>query len=330
MSNVISASSILLEKLKEDILSGKEPVRWRMGDDTWDPIEMGPGLFMVLGGAPGSGKTSLVTQLAVEALRSNPHLKVLIANCEMSPEVLLERQVARLAEVSAKNIRDRWCTDVEQVHQALRDLDSLGNRLFFHTGRYNLKDVANSVDDCEADIVIVDYLQRFTADGKDVMEQRMELDRMVQLLRNFAKAGKGIVAISSLARQSAGGSSGYAKLNMSSFRGSAELEFGADSCWILAPNESDEAPQLDIMLPAGHGSVAMELKCHKNRFGETPRLELRFNKVFQKFEVEDVESRLQELMITSVAQRSNGNGADVSPGSNGVDSQRMVNEDSLF
>ncbi|HXD85755.1 MAG TPA: hypothetical protein VN641_04635, partial [Urbifossiella sp.] len=86
-------------------------------------------------------------------------------------------------------------------------------------------------------------------------------------------AGAGVVLISSVTRQKGrNGCSTYAGLNMASFRGSAELEFGADSAFILHADAKS--------------GVAV-LKDEKQRFRIQKDIHLRFDGPRQSFAAGD-------------------------------------------
>src|SRR5262249_60201870 len=87
--------------------------------------------------------------------------------------------------------------------------------------------------------------------------------------RRVCDAGAVVLAAAAVARQkSRSGSSTYAGLNLASFRGSSELEFGADACYLLRA--------------AGENQSVLE--CVKNRYGEPRDVPLLFDKKFQRFE----------------------------------------------
>ena len=83
----------------------------------------------------------------------------------------------------------------------------------------------------DARLAVVDYVQRFSAGEKD---DRAKLDAVMSQVRLVANAGAAVLVVSSVARQkSKAGSSTYDGPSLAAFRGSAELEFGADSAfWI--------------------------------------------------------------------------------------------------
>src|SRR6266545_5882832 len=87
--------------------TSRRPILYPVGDGGLGRIEVGPGLVTLLGGAPGQGKTALTMQLVCEALERTPTLRALVLNVEMSPAVLLDRQLARLAGIDLTTIRHR-------------------------------------------------------------------------------------------------------------------------------------------------------------------------------------------------------------------------------
>jgi replicative DNA helicase len=97
----------LLDGWRDDVLSGTPPTLYPIGTGELGRIEIGPGLVTLLGGAPGAGKTALVMQWLVEALRLTPTLRALVCNVEMTPAALLDRQLARLADLDLTLIRYR-------------------------------------------------------------------------------------------------------------------------------------------------------------------------------------------------------------------------------
>lgn len=73
---------------RDDVLSGKPPVFFPLGTGELARIECGPGAVLLLGGAPGAGKTAFTMQAVVDALRLTPDLRAVVCNVEMSPAAL--------------------------------------------------------------------------------------------------------------------------------------------------------------------------------------------------------------------------------------------------
>ncbi len=153
-------------------------------------------------------------------------------------------------------------------------LAGVADRLVFHTGGPVLADVARTADETGARLLVLDYVQRFTLGaGPDAPDKRAELDGIINHVRRFADAGLGVLVVSAVARQKGKTGSNYAGLGLASFRGSSELEYGADSAWTL--EAEGEHPDM------------VRLKCEKNRHGETCGTQLHFDKARQSFTVAD-------------------------------------------
>ena len=65
-----------------------------------------PGTITLIGAQTGAGKTALAVQMVFDALLNKlGSLKALVANVEVSPEMLFKRQVARFSAVPFKDIQ---------------------------------------------------------------------------------------------------------------------------------------------------------------------------------------------------------------------------------
>lgn len=232
----------LLDSWSEDVLHGKAPIRWPSGSGALSNFPLGPGLMTLLGGPPGAGKTAIANQLVFDAVRLNPGLKVLVTCCEMSPSVLLDRQLSRLSGVPYTLIRDRRLTAEHHtaVNIGLATLSEIRTRLGFLTGAFDLAGVTAAGDGFDADLILIDYLQRLHAtdsDGRPFRDKRSMTNTILDTFRQFAAAGRGLLVLSSVGRQPSGkhGKSSYDGLGLASFKETGECEFAADDAFILAP-----------------------------------------------------------------------------------------------
>ena len=100
--------------------------------------------------------------------------------------------------------------------------------------------------------------------GKDKREQ---LETAATVLRRFCDAGAAVLVASAVARQKHAGGSTYRGLNLASFRGSSELEYGADTAYLFDPDEA--------------GGIT--LRCEKNRYGAVADIATRFDPTTQTF-----------------------------------------------
>lgn len=264
----------LFDAWADDVQHGTAPELWHPGAG-FGAVELGPGLVVLLGGCPGAGKTAAAMQWTVDALRADDGLRVLVANVEMHPRTLLDRQLARLSGVDARWIRNRTIGGHEnRIRAGLDELRRVAERLAFHTGPATLADVARSVDAFGARCLVLDYVQRFHTGTADAMDKRAELDSVMEYARRFADAGLCVLAVSAVSRQKGRTGSTYAGLGLASYRGTSELEYGADSAWILSKDEDTDTR-----------SGAHHLVCAKNRHGDTPSLLLNFDGARQTFTV---------------------------------------------
>ena len=264
----------LFDQWRADVLSGTPPPLYPVSDGALDEVRIGPKLVTLIGGAPGAGKTALVMQCAVDALRLTPDLRVQICNVEMPSTALLDRQLARLSGVDAGRIRDRKFDreDHEPMEVAFNTLAGVADRLSFVRAPFDLKNVAESGDDFTADVIILDYIQRIRPPG-DFADRRGSVAATMEVIREMADSGVAVVVVAAVSRQrDKKGRSSYQgdALNLASFRESSELEFGADDAFML--------------VPSGENDDEIILKHLKSRYGQTGDSILRFNRSLQRFE----------------------------------------------
>lgn len=273
MSNHLVRGSELFSSWKRTILSGLRPVTWDLADSAspLSRVQAGPGRVTVLGGLPGGGKTALTMQLMMDALRLSHDLRVLVANVEMPPEELLNRQLSRVSGIDLKTIQDRCfaANHTERLQAGFAVLESIIDRLGFVRGPFSFENVARAADELGPQIFLLDYLQRFSSTADD---RRGGIDQSMNWIREFAASGACVFFVSALARQKdAKGQSGYKAetLSLASFRDSSEIEFGVDDAYILA---------------TGKNPAERTLKHLKSRNGECRDILLGFNGAIQRFE----------------------------------------------
>jgi len=274
MSNANFQTAAELLSGWRDSLNGPAPQLWPVGGRGWESFEIGPGRIVLLGGAPGVGKTALATQLVVDALRLTPELRALVVNIEMGPAALLDRQLARLSGVPLSVIAKRQLgpEHAERIERGLATLASIADRLAFLGPPFDLEHIAAAADDFGARLLVLDYIQRIRPPGEHA-DKRSSVNALMDCLRRFADAGLGVLAVAAVGRtRDKRGRSSYTPtaLNLASFRESSELEYGCDTACLLLPAD-----------PTDPGS--MVLSCVKNRFGELVDVPLRFDRARQAF-----------------------------------------------
>lgn len=223
-------------------------------------IEVGAELITVLASPPARGKTALASQILFDALALDPSLTVVVANAEMSFEVLLRRELARLTFISSRSLRFGELSQVEheQVAQAAAILRQQITRVSTLADPMNLQQLLRLTGTTPG-LVVVDYIQKFAPSDKDA---RQGVNEVMAGLRVLARAGWAVLAISATSR------SKDKELTLSSLRESSEIEYNADSVYLLqdeGPAGSDERLR------------AVTLKHVKNRHDSHKDIELVFN-----------------------------------------------------
>ena len=258
---------------------GEPPERWPLGPGALkEEIDFGPGEVLLIGGAPGAGKTAFATGAVFDALRAVPDLKALICNVEMAPEALLNRQLARLSGVPLSLIhkrglmRDLWKPGQERIRTGIETMRALLPRVAFLGLPYSLTHAAEVADEFGARCILLDYLQRIAAPGVQA-SQREGIEAAMGCIRAMADAGAGVLVLSAVARQSGTKGSDYSGLGIASFRGSSELEYAANSAYVLTNGDNPEA---------------VVLHACKRRNGETRDVRLRFERDLQRFVPEGI------------------------------------------
>ena len=266
----------ILDELSVNLWKGDGVITYPVGQGELSRVEVGPGLVSLIGGPPGAGKTALTMQLIVDALRLTPTLKVLVGNVEMTPAVLLERQVARLSGVDLTAIRHRQLRDShrERIDLATAELRKICDRLCFAKPPITMARIAATAPaflGSDPGLLLIDYLQRIAPldkpDGK-----RDAVDKNMSFLRAVANLGKAVIIVSAMARsKDQNGRSSYGDgLGLASFRESSELEYDADNAWLLVANDRADKSK-------------MVLRHLKDRHGECRNIELNFDGAHQHF-----------------------------------------------
>lgn len=250
-----------------DVERGEPPVRFRL-PAPFASLDVRPGRLIMFGGAPGGGKTAALMQIGIDLLRLNDSARLLVANVEMVPALLVERVVSRLAAVPLTAISDRTLTpdQRDRVRVAVAALEPVAGRLAFLHAPFALEHVAAAGTAFGANALALDYIQRFTV-GDAAKDKREQLEVAATVLRRFCDTGAAVLVASAVARQKGKTGSSYQGLNLASFRGSSELEYGCDGAYLFTPGEAG----------------AVVLTCEKNRFGAVADIVTLFDPITQTF-----------------------------------------------
>ncbi len=246
------------------------PQLYKLGTDL-DGMEIGGGLLTLFGAPPSIGKTALASQIMFDVLTGS-RTRVVVANAEMDFDSLVRRELVRRTGISSRDIRFGTLNSyqIERINHAIGELFSQVACLEV-LEECNLENLLALLgQDGEPGLLIVDYLQKFLPVDKDA---RIGTNLVMSLLRRFAKRGWAVVAISATKRDSKG-KHAPEELGMHSFRESGDIEYQADSCYLLkdeGPIEKDESVR------------KVTLKHDKNRHDARVDIPLRFDRKQMRF-----------------------------------------------
>ena len=265
----------LLTAYLDRLRRGEADKLWKL-DEHLDGMEVGPGLIATLAAPPAVGKTALASQILFGALEHNPELTATIANAEMHFDVVARRELSKRSGVRQKDIRFGNLTfyDWEKLEAAQRELEPLLTRCSWLEAPHTY-DQLKSLQEVTPGLLVLDYLQKFVPTD---VEARIGANAVMALLRHLALDGWGILALSATTRTRGKGGSSHdsMQLTMASMKESGEIEFNADSVYLLRDNGPIEDKQwLRQIL----------LDCVKNRHDETSARPLEFSRPKMQFRI---------------------------------------------
>ena len=265
--------------------------------------------LIILAGRPSMGKTSLATNIAVNAARAHKTEKqpdgtlktvdggvVGFFSLEMSADQLAMRIISEIARVPSEKIRrgDIDQHEFEQIYHAARELESIP----FHiddTGGLTIAQVAARARRLKRqhglDMLVVDYLQLLSGSGKRSDNRVQEITEISIGLKALAKElNVPVIALAQLSRQVE--SRDDKRPQLSDLRESGSIEQDADVVLFVfrekyylkraEPREGTEEYAKWLARLEEVGDTA-EVIIGKQRHGPIGKVELHFEEKFTKF-----------------------------------------------
>ena len=224
------------------------------------------GDMILLGGYASSGKTLLSIAMAMAQAKAG--YRVGYYSLETSPQKMMDRQIAALAQVPLGKIKQREFFDAEWSKLA-GAVNYAATTCPFDV----IQAAGSAVDDIAADaighgyqVIYVDYVQLVQAPGVRATDRYAVVTAVSQGLKTFAQSTHtAVVALAQLSRPDKEGKGGkYVPPSMHSFRESGQLEQDADAAFLLYPSDPNDNASNRIF------------KVGKNKEGPRPRVELAF------------------------------------------------------
>jgi len=156
------------------------------------------GELVILAGRPSMGKTALATCIGMNAAKRGQ--RVLFHSCEMNRQQMVERILCLEARVNIAAIRAGKFDD--EQHQAMSFAASTLDEIPFYiddTPAVSMAQIRSRYQRCEADLVIIDYLQLMS--GLRGRSREEEIGGISRALKSFAgEISRPVVALSQLSR----------------------------------------------------------------------------------------------------------------------------------
>lgn len=247
---------------------------YQTGFDKLDKIIGGlkPGLF-IIAAPPSAGKTTYVKQLA-DQVADVAKVPVLFFAYEQSAVELRIKSLARLSHLSNEDIKTGKHND--KLEGTVKSYKQFGERI-----KIIEADASYTVDTIrlmvqqeyhltkQRPVVIIDYLQIVPASDSH-LDRRAQIDAAVSEFRRIARdVDVPIILVSAISRQR------YAEANMSSFKESGGIEYGADVAAVL----STEAER-----SKSHDERDVKLVVLKNRNGRRGTVSMKYITEWDEFE----------------------------------------------
>ena len=226
------------------------------------------GQIICVAAPPGIGKTALALQMVALALVDDAELTAVWGMGEMTADRLAERIIAAQGGVPMDDVRTRSRAALEESD---RVAELIGDRLTLLPDPLYVDEIAETVQEAKAKLLVVDYLQLVRGRQRG-SERRQEVDQCLRDLRTLANRGEvALVLISNLAK------------GVTHLKRPDSIDVGKES--------SEIAYQVDLMLYGsrledgfGSGENAIEWQCLKNRHGPEENTTVRFVPELQVFQ----------------------------------------------
>lgn len=222
----------------------------------------------IVAARPGSGKTSLITHLAVAfGNQKQPGLMIQVENPEFD---IWDKIVANVCQIDSLLISDHPETINQTDHGRIQDATKECGKYIFveHRNIMTVDEICRRIYEYKKQFKIqwfmVDYLQRIRGD-----KRKNELENItyhVQKLDELAEKLDVVCILISMANRDAEGG----KIGMRHMKGSGEIEQAADVLMALQTNEEMADQELEII----------KLEILKNRHGKRGPIDMQFKKSY--------------------------------------------------
>lgn len=228
---------------------------WFTKIDNYILIDRGD--YIIIGGRPSSGKTTLATNFMIELSRK---YTVDFFSFETSSLKVFRKIASTAGRISINKIQHKALleTDYDNLISAASNYQNHKLNVIEAAGM-NVQDIVSIAQQDKADIIFIDYIQLIQGKGKSLYEQTTSVSKD---LHTFAQKEKTtVIAMAQLNR-----AEGNKRPNMSSLRESGQIEQDADVVMLLY--DPEDSNNINIQ--------RRECIIAKNKTGRTGIINLNF------------------------------------------------------
>lgn len=237
------------------------------------------GMFFILAGRPGTGKTAYGVSMVVEILQKNPDIQVDFFSLEMSKVEMLKRFVARTTGINGYKFKNaKVALTLKEKQQVIKSADWLNKTgLRIHDNKFSLSDIERTIKqrkhEAKSDyLAVIDYIGLIDAEDNNIQRNQAigKISRRLKRITNELEIP--ILLMSQLNRAVEHRQSKVPTL--ADLRESGDLEQDANVVGFLSENDEQ-----DHMI---------DLTIAKNRNGQLGTLYYEFYKPAMTFTETDV------------------------------------------
>lgn len=224
-------------------------------DDNFGKIY--PGTSIIVGGRTSIGKSSLLLQFAYNIAKQD--VPVLFISAEMSAEQLVDRIISFQTGIDLYDITNALIKEIDK-EDILLEINELKKLKFniYETSRFNEIDITKLINNTQAKVVFLDYIQRFAL-PESYDTRASAFSDIANGLKSIAKENNIVViSASQLSRAGYDKDGKSRKVGLQSLKESGGLEESADGILLLEETGIDEDGIREIVI-----------KIAKNRQGRT-------------------------------------------------------------
>lgn len=246
------------------------PTGFKMFDYYLSGLQKG---IHLLSAEPGKGKSTLALNIALNAAKFD--YQCLFLSFEESIENLMTKALCSQTRIDLKKLTDGFIPPIA-FKQKASGMSYLSNLYFLEgtpkTSIPQVKAKALQIMNRHKNdrlLIVVDYLQKWASMIPSNRDYRLVVSQLSGELRDLSKRLQSpLLAIVSQNRTERG------QAKMSSMKESGDLEYDADSIWIITDNDNGSASK-----PAR----SLDLNIIKNRYGDQGKVPLLFQPQFGLF-----------------------------------------------